>query len=146
MRAGRNPNFDWRWPLLPKKEMCEVVTPPPPPPSPVLRDNITVGNIVLIGETSRLKFTVSWEAPIILNGNLSFYELCLGREAVDVEEDNCTSSSTSLCVIALDTATMDDDCTPLELGPSGLPTMDIEYVIDSDTSEVQVQVRENVMI
>ena len=141
MKARRNRDFDWRRPLLPKTERCEVVTPPPPPPSPVLGDSIMVEDIVFIPQASRLEFTVSWEAPIVLNGNLSFYELCLGEEAVSVEENNCTSPSTSLCVTTPEAATMDDDCTPLELGPSGLPTMDIEYLIDTNTSEVQVQVR-----
>ena len=146
MRAKRNPEFHWRRPLLPRKENCFVVTPPPPPPSPVLSDSIKVEDIVFIPQTGRLQFTVSWEAPIVLNGNLSLYELCLGKKAVSVEENNCTSPSTSLCVTTPEAATMNDDCIPLELGPSGLPTMDIEYIIDSDTSEVQVQVRENVMI
>ena len=136
MRARRNPDFDWRRPLLPRREYCEVVTPPPPPPSPVLRDSITVGDIVFIEEASRLKFSVSWEVPTILNGNLSFYELCLGQEAVS-DQENCTAASSSLCVTAPEVEIMDKQCTPLELNPSGFPSI---VIVTNDSATIMLQV------
>ena len=144
MRADRNPNFNWRRSLLPRTERCGVVTPPPPPPSPVLRDSISVEDIVFIPQTGRLQFTVSWEAPIVLNGNLSFYELCLGREAVS-DQENCMAPSNSLCVTASEFEMTENQCTPIKLGPSGLPSKDI--VIGGSTIILQVTtIRRNVVI
>ena len=144
MRVYSNPNFNWRRLLLPRRERCGVVTPPPPPPSPVLRDSISVEDIVFIPQTGRLQFTVSWEAPTILNGNLSFYELCLGREAVS-DQENCMIPSTSLCVTASEFEITDKQCTPIKLGPSSLPSKDI--VIGGSTIILQVTtIRRNVVI
>jgi len=144
VRTHRNPDFNWRRLLLPRRESCEVVTPPPPPPSPVLRDRITVEDIVLIEETSRLKFNASWEAPTVLNGNLSFYELCLGQEAVS-DQENCTAPSTSLSLTPSEFEITEKPCTPFKLGPSGLPSKDI--VIGGSTAMLQVTtIRRNYVI
>ena len=100
---------------------------------------MSVEDIVFIPQTGRLQFTVSWEAPIILNGNLSFYELCLGREAVS-DQENCMAPSNSLCVTAPEVEIMDKQCTPFKLGPSGLPSKDI--VVGGSTTMLQVTTTE----
>ena len=139
MTARLHSHLLWRRPIVQKMLECHVVIPPYLPPASVLSATIIVENIVS-KPTGILKFNVSWEPPSNLNGNLSFYELCLGQEAVAVEKDNCTSPSTSLCVTVQEEITMANNCAPLELGPSGLPVIDIEYAYNPGCSGVYLQV------
>ena len=139
MTARLYSRLRWRRPIVQKMLECHVVIPPHLPPTSVLSATIRVEDIVS-KPTGILKFNVSWEPPSNLNGDLSFYELCLGQEAVAVEEENCTSPSTSLCVTVQEAITMANNCTPLELGLSGLPVIDIEYVINPGDSGVYLQV------
>ena len=128
----------WRRPIIQRMIECpaDVVIPPYLPPTAVLSATIRVEDIVSKQETGILTFTVLWEAPSNLNGDLSFYELCLGPEAVSVEEDNCTSPSTSLCVAEPEAVPTSNNCTPLELDPSDPLVTEIEYMINPESSGV----------
>ena len=133
--TGVDDPFFWRRPLVPLQDEC-IIEAPPFPPTPVLKDTIEVQSSTVGQPLGILYFNVSWEAPTYPNGNLELYELCLGQEVVNGQE-NCTSQPVRVCITP---SIVNPNCSPLEKNNLGLPFKDIKYALERNTHGVFLQV------
>ena len=126
--------------MIPGATTCDFILQPPPPPTPVLSDSIAVEGKIYEPGIRRLQFTVSWEPPTYLNGNLSLYQLCFGQQEVVGDQEECSLPSSRLCLLAPGTVSTDSTCQELQFSSSGLPVRTIQYSLDGNTTEVIIQV------
>ena len=131
--------FYWRRPLLPLPFDCQFTT-VAFPPNQISSDAIAldIEPIVEVLSSGILSFTVSWDPPTFLNGDLERYEFCVGEDTLTSTED-CILPSDCLYVQPSSVSNV-MSCKQLDLTSPDMLVADIKYHVAMDTELLFMQV------
>ena len=136
--VGANDPFNWRKPIIPGRESCDLNT-VAFPPNTISSDDITVVLKPLF--SGILSFSVTWNQPRFVNGELIKYVFCIGEDPVS-GPDGCEKPAECLYVkITQSSITVDTPCRELKVESTvGNLTADIDYHVERGTRELFLQV------
>ena len=139
---GRKEPFYWRRPLLPLPIGCQFTT-VAFPPNQISSDAIAldIEPTVEILSSGILSFTVSWDPPTFLNGDLERYEFCISEDTL-TSTDDCVLPSDCLYVQRHQPSSVLNmmSCKQLDLASPDMLVADIRYHVAMDTELLFMQV------